>query len=447
MKKRRFPSGPNSIVPFKLFMKFKANPLHFLENMAKTYGDVSYMRLGLQHIYLINDPELIKDVLVTRDSKFSKGRTLGRAKVLLGNGLITSGGEFHKRQRRLVTPAFHRLQIARYAEIMVQSADQVSRTWKNTQTLDIWEEMMQLTMVIICKTMFGFNVEADAKEVGQAFTDILDKFDIVNMPYDNLVNKLPLPSVRRFKKARDRLDLLIFQMIEERRNKPETGEDLLSMLLSAQDSEDDGKKMTDVQVRDEAMTLFLAGHETMANGLTWTWYLLSKNPHVAEKLMTELHTVLNGRLPTIDDVPLLVYTEKVLSESMRLLPPVWLLGRRVVEDIELGGFHVPKQSIVLMSQYIAHRDERFWPDAEMFDPERWTPEAKGLRPLYSYFPFGGGSRKCIAQGFAVMEGVLLIATLAQRWKMDVSPDFPLQLSPQITLRPQFGLPVTMEKRQ
>ena len=267
------------------------------------------------------------------------------------------------------------------------------------------------------------------------------------MPYDNLVNKLPLPSVRRFKKARDRLDLLIFQMIEERRNKPETGEDLLSMLLSAQDSEDDGKKMTDVQVRDEAMTLFLAGHETMANGLTWTWYLLSKNPHVAEKLMTELHTVLNGRLPTIDDVPLLVYTEKVLSESMRLLPPVWLLGRRVVEDIELGGFYVPKQSIVLMSQYIAHRDERFWPDAEMFDPERWTPEAKGLRPLYSYFPFGGGSRKCIAQGFAVMEGVLLIATLAQRWKMDVSPDFPLQLSPQITLRPQFGLPVTMEKRQ
>ena len=282
---------------------------------------------------------------------------------------------------------------------------------------------------------------------GQREYGVRGSLTIVNMPYDNLVNKLPLPSVRRFKKARDRLDLLIFQMIEERRNKPETGEDLLSMLLSAQDSEDDGKKMTDVQVRDEAMTLFLAGHETMANGLTWTWYLLSKNPHVAEKLMTELHTVLNGRLPTIDDVPLLVYTEKVLSESMRLLPPVWLLGRRVIEDIELGGFHVPKQSIVLMSQYIAHRDERFWPDAEMFDPERWTPEAKGLRPLYSYFPFGGGSRKCIAQGFAVMEGVLLIATLAQRWKMDVSPDFPLQLSPQITLRPQFGLPVTMEKRQ
>jgi cytochrome P450 len=329
---------------------------------------------------------------------------------------------------------------------MTGMAARTAARWHDGETLDISQEMMRLTLAIVGKTLFDADVEREADEIGAALTAVMELFDMLLMPFSELLEKLPLPHVRRFRRAKERLDETIYRIIEERRGSVEDRGDLLSMLLSARDEEGDGGGMSDLQVRDEVMTLFLAGHETTSNALTWTWYLLSQHPEIEAKLHEELCAVLEGRTPTFEDVPRLRYTEMVLAESMRLYPPAWAIGRLTLKDYEVGGYTIPARSLVLLSQYVTHRDARFFPDPARFDPERWTPEAKESRPQFSYFPFGGGPRRCIGEGFAWMEGILLIATLAAHWRMRLVPNHRVETNAVITLRPKYGMRMTLEKK-
>lgn len=433
--------------PLSGLFAYRKGPLPFFQNLAQQYGDISYFRLGPQEAFFLNHPDYIKDVLVTNHQHFHKGLALQRAKRLLGEGLLTSEDEFHRRQRRLAQPAFHRARIASYAAVMTDYASQTIAGWRDGHTLDMSEEMMRLTLGIVGKTLFDADVVSEAQQVGEAMTVVMDLFNTITIPFFELLQKLPLPQLRRFDNARAKLDAIIFRLIEERRRSGEDRGDLLSMLLLAQDTEGDGGGMTDEQLRDEVMTIFLAGHETTANALTWTWYLLSQNPEAEAKLHQEIDRTLGGRLPTFEDVPQLKYTEMVLAESMRLYPPAWALGRLALEECEIAGYVVPKKSLVLMSQFVMHRDPRYFTHPLRFDPDRWITESRESRPQFSYFPFGGGPRRCIGEGFAWMEGVLLIAALAQQWQMRLAPNHPVALKPVITLRPKHGMRMTVMSRR
>jgi cytochrome P450 len=434
-------------------LALRRDPLRFFTSLAREHGDVVHFKFGPEDAYLLGHPDFVRDVLVVSQKKFMKGRGLQVAKRVLGEGLLTSEGEFHLRQRRLVQPAFHRQRIARYAEVMVDYAARTRERWERwpaDKPLDIAHEMMRLTLVIAGKTLFDADVESEASDVGAALTETMSLFERVTNPLAPLLEKLPLPSNFRFLKAKQRLDEIIYGIINERRRSGPNGiedrGDLLSMLLTAQDTEGDGGRMSDEQVRDEAMTLFLAGHETTANALAWAWYLISKHPEVEAKLHAEIDVVLQGRLPTYEDVPRLKYAEMVMAEAMRLYPPAWIVGRRALADHEIGGYLIPAKSLVLMSQYVVHRDARWFPEPERFDPERWAPEAKESRPKFSYFPFGGGTRVCIGEAFAWTEGVLVIATLAQKWRIKSAPGHTVTPQPMITLRPKGGMPMTLERR-
>jgi cytochrome P450 len=410
---------------------------------------VARFKAGPQSVYLLSHPDYVRDVLVTNNARFKKGRALQRAKRLLGEGLLTSEGEFHRRQRRLAQPAFHKQRVAAYGRVMVEYAEGVSARWRDRQELDISEEMMRLTLAVVGKTLFDADVESDADEVGAALTEVMNLFGYLMLPFSELLEKLPLPPRRRFLRARARLDAVIYRIIEERRREGRDRGDLLSTLLDAVDEEGDGTGMTNEQLRDEVMTIFLAGHETTANALTWAWYLLAQNPEAEGRLHAELDEVLaGGRAPAPEDVPALRYTEMVVAETMRLYPPAWTLGRLALEDYEVGGYIIPRGSLVLVSQYVIQRDPRFWPDPERFDPERWTPEAKAARPQFAYFPFGGGPRRCVGEGFAWSEAVLILATLARRWRAHVIPGRAVEARPRITLRPgPGGVPMRIEERK
>lgn len=438
--------GPAFRYPFANWLSLRRNPLEFLEGLARDYGDVSRFRLGSVFVYLVNDPELIRSVLVTRADAYHKGRALERARRLLGEGLLTSEESVHLRQRRLMQPAFHRERISGYGETMVRYAERATERWKAGETIDVHREMVGLTLAIVGKTLFDADVEGEADEIGGALTEVMELFQrLLMVPFGELLEKLPLPSTRRFERARGRLDATIGRMIAERRRNPRDRTDLLTLLILAQDTEGDGGGMSDAQLRDEAMTIFLAGHETTANALTWTWHLLSQNPEVEARLHEELDRVLGERAPGVSDLPRLRYTEMVLSEAMRLYPPAWIVGRRAVVDHELGGYRIPAGSILLLSQWITHRDPRFFPDPLRFDPMRFTPEANAARPKFAYFPFGGGPRVCIGEGFAWMEGVLLLATIARRWRFSRA-DSAVTPAALITLRPKGGLPMRIDRR-
>ncbi len=440
------PPGPKSRIPGANIVAFRRSPLAFLTRAAREYGDAVYWRGGPVDFVFINHPDLIKEVLVTRQSKFIKSRGLQRAKRFLGDGLVTVEGEVHIRQRRLMQPAFHRERIASYGATMVEYAERTRESWRGGETVDVLHEMGRLTLGVIGHTMFGSEVQSEAEEIGDALTLIMRQFNRLVMPFSEYLDKLPLPSNRRIERAAARLDTTVFRMIAERRASGEDRGDLLSMLLAARDEEGDGTGMDDTQLRDQAMTIFLAGHETTANALTWTFYLLSQNPEVEARLHAEIDEALGGRLPSFDDLPKLRYAEMVVAESMRLFSPAWAIGRQALEDFPLRDFVIPAKSMVLMSQWVMHRDARFWPDPERFDPERWTPEARAARPKFAYFPFGGGSRVCIGEQFAWMEAVLLLSTLAQRWRLRLAPDARPVPQPLITLRPKFGMPMTVEPR-
>jgi len=438
------PPGPKGRFLVGVLPEFRKNPAEFHERMARQYGDIVFIPLGRQKIYSVGHPDAIRDILVTHQNKFKKSRMLERARVLLGDGLLTSEGDLHRRQRRLVQPAFHRDRLAGYGAVMVERSAVLREQWKPGQSMDVLQEMMRLTLAIVAKTLFSTEVDSEADEIGTALTQVFDLFEIILMPFSEILEKLPLPAVRRFHRARKRLDETIYRLIAERRVDGRDAGDLLSMLLLACDEDDQGR-MTDPQVRDEALTLFLAGHETTSNALTWTWYLLSQNPPAEAAFHAELDRVLAGRLPSFEDLPQLRYTESVLAESMRLFPPVWAIGRRALEDYPVGDFVIPARSVVLMSPYAVHRDPRWFPDPLEFRPERWLTEDPA-RPKFGYFPFGGGARVCIGERFAWMEGILILAALGQRWRLRLEPGHPVETHARITLRPKHGMRMIPEKR-
>lgn len=427
------------------FRSFRKNPTGFLQHLS-TLGDVTTFRMGKIPAFLINHPDLIRDLLVTNHAKFIKGRALQRAKGLLGEGLLTSEGEFHLRQRRMIQPAFHRGRIANYAESMIEFSDKLSDEWRGGDVRDIDREMMRLTLNIVGKTLFGANVETDAAEVGKSMTTLVSMFNFLLVPFSEVLEKLPLPHAKRFRNAKKTLDEIIYKIIETRRKSGEDRGDLLSMLLAARD-EETGGAMTDAQIRDECLTLFLAGHETTANALSWTFYLLSQNPESEAKFHAEIDEVLSGKNLKPEDYTRLKYTEQILAESMRLFPSAWTLGRMAAEDHEFSGFKIPKKSLVLASQFVTHRDARFWEKPQEFIPERWEKlSIKEAGNRFIYFPFSKGVRSCVGEQFAWMEGVLLLANLGKKWKLNLMPEQKIAVQPLITLRPKYGLKMRIEKR-
>jgi cytochrome P450 len=429
------------------FLKFRRNPIGFLTELS-SLGDVTYFRMGSQPAYLINHPDLVRDVLITNHAKFHKGRALQRSKKLLGEGLLTSEGEFHLRQRRMIQPAFHRQRVAGYAASMIEYGEKMANKWQDGAEPDISGEMMRLTLQIVAKTLFNADVEDEADEIGTALTTLVEMFDYLLLPFSEILEKLPIPHARRFNRAKETLDKIIYGIINERRKSGEDKGDLLSMLLAAQD-EESGAMMTDEQVRNECLTLFLAGHETTANALTWTFYLLSQNAEAEAKFHEELDSLFpNSETPKPDDYARLKYTEAVLAESMRLYPPAWVLGRLAIADHEINGYKIPKGSLVLMSMYVLQRDRRFWENAEEFQPERFLHEnaVKEAGQKFIYFPFGGGVRRCIGEQFAWTEGTLLLATLGRKWKLQLAENQKVEPLPLITLRSKYGMRMTVKKR-
>lgn len=433
----------------RVLLAMRGDRLSFLQKLKDDHGDVVRFRVATQAVWLLSHPEHIRDVLVVNQKKFMKGRGIQMMKQLLGEGLLTSEGEFHLRQRRLVQPAFHRQRVASYATSMVEDARKTRERWATLpvgETIEMSQEMMRLTLVIAGRTLFDADVSDEANEVGQALTDAMSVAERIPNPLAAILSRLPLPSNRRFERARQRLDDIIYGIIRERRQSNVDRGDFLSMLLMAQDEEGGTGGMTDKQVRDEALTIFLAGHETTATALTWTWYLLSQHPEAEAKLHAEIDSVLAGRLPTFEDLPKLRYAEMVFAEAMRLFPPAWIIGRRALVDHEMDGYIIKAGDLTLHSQYLVHHDARWFPEPDKFIPERWTPELKEARPKFSYFPFGGGTRTCIGEAFAWMEASLVIATLAQQWKPRLVPGHPVEPRALITLRPKHGMKMYLEKR-
>jgi cytochrome P450 len=440
-------------MPGSHFLKFRRDPLTFFTTIARTYGDVVRFTFGSQPVYLVSHPDMIEDVLVTESKKFMKGIALQRAKRLLGEGLLTSEGQMHLRQRRTIQPLFHKQQVQRFAEAMVRHAVRWRESVGDGATIDVTAEMGGLTLAIVGETLFSANVQSDANEVREALSDAVQSFAYAVLPYVELIEKLPVGPFVKVRKARARLDRIILRVIANKRSgidnpeglSPHAGPDLITMLLAARDPENPAEPgMSDQQIRDEAMTIFLAGHETTANAMSWTWHLLGQAPAVESRLHEELERVLAGRIPTVEDVPKLEYTRAVIAESMRLYPPAWTMGRRVIEPHTIGGYSIEKHALVLISQWVVHHDARWWNEPDRFLPDRWLNNSvpsvalggsapSAARPRYAYFPFGGGNRVCIGESFAWTEAILLLATIAQHWRFAaVTTPVP---EPRITLRP------------
>jgi cytochrome P450 len=470
-----YPPGPSSILPLKLFFGFLRDPLTVLHNLSKEYGDISHFKFGKNHIYLINNPDYIKDVLVNQDNNFIKSRGLQLAKRILGEGLLTSEGKLHRRQRQLIQPIFNPDEIPNYADIMTDYTLGISSRWHDQAIIDIHKEFMHLALAMVSKIFFNVSIEeSKIKEIDQYVTTIIEHFNRARIPFAGIIEKVPLPSNIQFYQAKKHLDEIIYRIIDshinndsnnkdyhQQQNGSRVRKDLISLLLQGRDNGyfSTSKNNEDVtklnkekihisitstnrhQLRDNVMTIFLAGHETVANALTWTFYLLSQNPKEEKTLHEELDSVLHedNAVPTANDISKLEYTQRVFAESMRLYPPVWAIGRQAIEDCKIGGYIIPAGSSILMSQYLMHHDPRYFPEPERFDPERWSPQERAKRPRFSYFPFGGGVRSCIGETFAWMEGIVVIATIARRWKMRVMPEYPIVLQPLVTLRPKHGM--------
>ncbi|WP_261567167.1 cytochrome P450 [Frankia gtarii] len=461
--------------------RLRADPLTRFLDLRREYGPVVHLATWPVSAYLVSDPEAIADALVGGHHSYGKGAARrgrdGRMKVvqplslLLGRGLLTSSGPAHRTNRRLMQPLFHRQRIAGYGAAFSAIADSTARSWHDGQHLDIHAEMTEMTLEIVARTLFDVALDDALIEVVRtALNENMPVAGRLALPGFGAAERLPLPAARRRRASRDALDRTVYGLIARRRAAGATGDDLLCLLLSTQDAET-GVRMDDTQVRDEALTLLLAGHETTANALSWTFHLLGANPQAERELHAELDTVLGERPPTIDDLPRLTYTQAVLNESMRLYPPVWAMGRHLVEDRKVGGHLLPAGSTLLFSQWVVHRDERWWPDPDRFDPTRWlrsgtdaagsssgtgtgtgsgTSAGAGAapdRPRFAYFPFGGGPRQCIGNTFALAEGALALAAIARRWSLHPVPGIDVVPQPLVTLRPRDGLPMTAHIRR
>jgi cytochrome P450 len=452
----RLPPGLRRTLPFYFRRKWVSfgEPIPLFEHLHKTFGRIAHYRFFGTTIIFINDPDWIQEILINQAGSFIKERTLKRMKILLGEGLIASDDPIHMRQRRIAAPAFHRQRIAGYAEQIVANAAATRDAWSEGQEIDVADEMMHLSLHIVARTLFDTEVTPEVLSVRDEVNSIMGLYNfLVAFPMLEQVLHWPIPGVVKFRRARARLDAIVAAMIANRRALPreelEQRGDLLSMLVAARDEGDGALEpaaagMDDVQVRDEVLTIFLAGYETVANALTWTWYLLSQNPEAAEKMYVEVREVLGGRTATMEDYARLKYTEMVFAESMRLYPPAWAMGRQSTEPLELGEYRIPAGAHYFFSQYVMQRSAEFWDEPLAFRPERHTAEAKAERPRFVYFPFGGGRRQCIGEGFAWMEGVLSLATIAQRWRLRFVPAYPVVPQAKITLRPKYPMMMQVE---
>lgn len=439
------PPGPPGLFLVGNFLEFSRDPLGFLTRCATEYGDVALMRAGRLNSYIINNPDYIEEVLVAKSRNFIKDRFLNLRmfRLLLGNGLLTSDGDFWRRQRRLAQPAFHRERVANYARVMVDYTGRMLDSWREGELRDIHQSFMELTLEIVAKTLFDADVRENAGEVGESLEIAMDRFASQGSIVRMLDNFLPTPGRIRYQRAVRRLEKIVYRFIDEHRQSGRDAGDLLSMLLAARD--EDGGRMSDRQVRDEVMTIFLAGHETTALALSWAWYLLALNPGAERKLMAEIDA-LSGEAPGVTDLGRLTYAGCVIKEAMRLYPPAWGIGREAIADCEIGGYRVRAGSQVFMVQWTMHRNPRYFEDPEEFRPERWTEDFEKRLPRFAYFPFGGGPRLCIGNSFAIMEAVLILATIAQRFKLALAPGQTVTPWPSVTLRPKTGIKMILGRR-
>ncbi len=440
---RKYPPGPEQGFFEGLRSPLRRDPLTFMTRVAQEYGDLVCLRFFHIRTFVLTNPEHIENVLIDNAQKFIKGRVLRANRHLFGNGLLTSEGDFWLRQRRMMQPAFHRARIANYAGTMTGCATRLMESWKPGEPIDLHEAMMRVTLQVVGQTLFSADVERDAPQVGETLQVLLE----YTADFRRLVMTpqwLPTRQNLKAKRAVRQLTEIIDRIVHEHRQSSEDNGDLLSLLLRAQD--EDGSRMTTQQLRDEALTLFLAGHETTASALSWTWWLLAQNQRVEEKLHAELDKVLNGRTPTLEDLPQLTYTSHIVSESIRLYPPAWAIARLAIEDHELGGYAVPKGTGIAAVPWVVHRDPRWYENPEEFIPERWEGELLRKIPRFAYFPFSFGARQCIGNSFALMEANLVLATIAQQFRFRLVPGREVVPMASITLRPRNGLHVVTESR-
>ncbi|MGE0027061.1 MAG: cytochrome P450 [Thermoleophilia bacterium] len=437
--------GPGRRGSLALVGERRRDALGMFTRLRDRYGEVVRFRMGPLDMLLVSDPDLVQEVFTTHASRVRKGRILEGAKVLLGEGLLTSEGAHHRRQRRLMQPAFHRDRLDAYAGIMGGWAARTAEGWRDGTTVDVFSEMSGLTMGVTGEALFGTDVAGDRERVEAALVDVFRAFDLLVLPFSGIRMRVPSRTVRRFRAAKAELEAMVDDVIARRRAEGDDRGDLLSMLLAARDEEGDGERMTDDEVRHEVMTLFAAGLETTANALAFAWWLLAADPAARAWLEAEADD-LPGPPASLADLERLPWTAAVLDEAIRLYPPAWMIARRCVEPFVLGGYPVEEGVLVMTPPWLLHRDGSRWPRALEFDPGRWL-DGGGPPHRFSYLPFGAGTRKCIGSGFATAEGVIALATIARTHRLERLPGHALDLSPQITLRPAGGLPMRVEARR
>jgi cytochrome P450 len=437
--------GPKGGFFFGSAADFQRDQLGFYAACARQYGDVVPTRMGTYRVTLIYHPDAIEELLVTRNRDFVKSPGVRLLRPLIGNGLFLAEGDAWLRQRRLVQPAFHRQRLAAYGDVMTAFTERHVARWSDGGVIDAHAEMMALTQAIVAKTLFDADVSGDAHDAVEAAQVLMEDFGARLQSFRILPYWLPTPRNLRSRRAVRRLDRLVHRIIQASRASPEERADLLSMLVHAQDA-DDGTRMSGGQVRDEVMTLFLAGHETTAVALSWTWYLLAQHPAVEARLAEELAVVLDGRRPTAADAPRLRCAERVVTESMRLYPPAYALGRQASKACEVANHPVAPGDIFIAPACVVHRDARWFDEPDAFRPERWDGDLARRLPRFAYFPFGGGPRQCIGNGFAMMEAVLLLATIAQRFRLALVPGQRITPTPYVTLRPEPDIRMQLTRR-
>jgi len=485
-----YPPGPSSKIPGKLLRQFLRDPLKTFTDIAAKYGDISHFKLGNKNSYLINNPDYIEKILIYDHRIFKKGQRLQTAKRMLGEGLVTSEGKIHDNQKGFIHPFFIPKKINSFGPIMSEYAVEMCNKWKNGSVINIHEEMTTVTFSIICKTMMDYDMRTseDAQKFVNSFTFLKKYSNRLQHPLGRILDNISiLPKVAENKKAEKTMNDIVYQLISQKRNEtsnntansnPTSKSDLLSGLLEIQvqqqqhngktnegNSNDETLNMTDKQIRDHLITMLIAGHETTANALTWTFYLLAQYPEIEQKLFEEIDSILriktqqkttsensakksnrSHRNVTSSDVPKLKYVEKVLKEAMRLYPPVWTIGRIVEEEYKIGDYTIPKESALFMSQYVMHRNPKYYDNPESFNPDRWTDDFKRHLPRFCYFPFGGGLRGCIGEPFAWQEGIMLITTICSYWKMNLHPDQKVKIDHGATLNPRNGIKMILEAR-
>ncbi len=444
----QIPLGPPFLPRLLTGQVFRQTAAEFMVANARTYGDIVHYSAGQRKVFQFNHPDLIQELLINNESRHLRGVVMQKARFVLGDGLLTSEEPLHMRQRRMAQPAFHRDRIAAYGDVISRLSLDMTAGWQSGKVIDLHEEMLLLALRIVGKCLFDMDVDSEVRKIAAAVDAFMGFLPLVFLPFSRYIERMPIGPMKRIRQGEAELNALIYGMIRERRQDPGDRGDLLSMLLASVDTEENTGRMTDKQVRDECLTVLLAGHETTANALSFALWLLAQHQDVQQKLHQEAVAVLGSRVPGSADYPNLPYAQMVFSEVLRLYPPVWVTARTCAQDYEFHGVRLPAGAILLAPQVAVHSDPRFWTEPTRFDPERFSPGTKTSRQRFAYFPFGAGARQCIGEGLAWMEGVLVLATIVRRFRILPAPGSPatLPVKAAITLRPANGLPLLLEQR-